>query len=60
MPDNQNGLSNDELWLKCQQEKPITSQDLGINSIQNSSTGTIHIKDGMNPYLFNLHHENKK
>lgn len=30
MSDNSNHLSDDELWAKCQQGGPITSQDLGI------------------------------
>ena len=58
MSDNSNHLSDDELWAKCQQGGPITSQDLGITPSQNSSSGTTYVTEGANYLNFELN--NKK
>lgn len=46
MIDKPSGLSDDDLWAKCQQGGPITSQDLGLNSSQNSSDVTTYQTEG--------------
>ncbi len=60
MSDNSNTLSDDELWAKCQQSRPITPQDLGLNSQQNSSNGTTYLTEGANYLQFELNNKNKK
>lgn len=52
--DNSNRLSDDELWAKCQQSGPITPQDLGLNSSQNSSTGTTPMMEWCMVSSFNI------
>ena len=60
MAENSNGLSNDELWAKCQQGGSITSQDLGLNSSQNQSNGTTYVTEGTNHYQFELNNKGKE
>lgn len=45
MADNKNSLSDDELWAKCQQEGPISAQDLNLTNSVNSS-GTEMLTEG--------------
>lgn len=60
MADNSNSLSDAELWAKCQQGGSITSQDLGLNSPQNQSSGTTYVTEGTNYYQFELNNKGKK
>ena len=32
MSDHENGLSDDDLWIKCQQDTPITPSDLNLSA----------------------------
>lgn len=60
MIDKPSGLSDDDLWAKCQQGGPITSQDLGLNSSQNSSDGTTYQTEGTRSLQFELNNKEKK
>lgn len=45
MSSKSNGLSDDDLWAKCQQSGSISSQDLGLN-IHKDSDGTTYMTEG--------------
>lgn len=60
MNDNPSSLSDDELWARCQKGGPITSQDLGLDSSQNSSDGTTYFTEGTNYFQYELNNHNKK
>lgn len=59
MTDNSNGLSDDELWAKCQQGGSFTPQDFGQNSSQNSE-GITSVTEGTDYFQFELNNKNKK
>ena len=60
MENDSNKLSDDDLWAKCQQGGAITSNDLGINSSQNSSDGSTYLTEGTNYHQFELNSKDKK
>lgn len=50
---NESALSDDALWDKCDQDTPITSQDLGISKLS-PSDGTTLLTEGTNIHQYSL------